>query len=319
MNNHFRIQGPCVWSNSGGRTSAYMLWRARQSYGGRLPDDHVIAFANTGKEREETLRFVYECGQRWGVQIVWVEWRPTHAQAERIAFLREEKGLATAEIVKWARENADDSGFAIVGLNSASRNGEPFEALIALKERLPNGQQRWCTTFLKVMPIHALMRSMGFGEPGDYAEPIGIRADEADRIADGIAASKKDKRRRKYPLANSGVSKRDVRDFWFGKDRRYETSERLQGFDLELSDLWGNCDLCFQMGVRKREERVRRDPSIAPWWKGCEIRTGARFSKNESVVQLEDRARIYKATYDLLDDDSDDEECGLMCPAGEEA
>lgn len=312
VNDPFLIEGPTLWSTSGGRTSANMLWRAIQTHGGTLPADHVVAFANTGRERPETLKFVHDLASRWGVHIVWVEWRPTHAQAERISALRE-KGFASQAIAEWATVNADDAGFAVVGPNSASRNGEPFEALVAWKERLPNGQERWCTTFLKVLPLHALMRSLGRGEPGDYAEPIGIRADEVDRIGDGMEASEKDGRRRLYPLAKAGITKRDVRDFWFGKGRRYETSERPRGFDLELTDLWGNCDLCFQMGVRKREERVRRDPSVAPWWRGCETRIGGRFSKNETVADLEDRARAHKATPDLLDD-ADDEECGLSCP-----
>ena len=30
-------------------------------------------FANTGREREETLAFVRECGERWGVAITWLE------------------------------------------------------------------------------------------------------------------------------------------------------------------------------------------------------------------------------------------------------
>ena len=56
MGDPFFITGPALISFSGGRTSAYMLWRILQAHGGALPDDVYVTFANTGKEREETLR-----------------------------------------------------------------------------------------------------------------------------------------------------------------------------------------------------------------------------------------------------------------------
>ena len=61
---------------SGGRTSAYMLHRIVLANGG-LPEDRVeVTFQNTGKERPETLDFVQEVGQRFGVLITWLEYRP---------------------------------------------------------------------------------------------------------------------------------------------------------------------------------------------------------------------------------------------------
>jgi 3'-phosphoadenosine 5'-phosphosulfate sulfotransferase (PAPS reductase)/FAD synthetase len=283
----FRIVGPALISFSGGRTSALMLWCVLVAHGGQLPPDVVVAFANTGKEREETLRFVHECGSRWGVHVHWLEWRE------------------------------DALGFTVVGPNSASRNGEPFDALIDKKQRLPNGQERWCTEFLKVRPLHGLMRLIGFGEPGDYLEAIGLRHDEGHRILKGFARAEEDNRRVCYPLGNAKVTKRQVQDFWFGAGLRYETSERPQGFDLELPSLWGNCDLCFAMGVAIREERVRQDPHVGPWWAAAEKRTGGTFSKRESVLELQRRAIMHKATPDLLDADEHadehDAECGLWC------
>ena len=57
----FRIQGPAIISFSGGRTSAYMLWRILQAHDGELPPDVHVIFANTGREMEGTLRFA-SCG-----------------------------------------------------------------------------------------------------------------------------------------------------------------------------------------------------------------------------------------------------------------
>jgi len=60
MSDPFKIEEPTVISFSGGRTSAYMLWRVLQSNNG-LPDEAIVCFANTGKEEEATLQFVHDC------------------------------------------------------------------------------------------------------------------------------------------------------------------------------------------------------------------------------------------------------------------
>lgn len=73
--NPYRLDTPAVVSFSGGRTSGMMLWHVIEAFGGTLPDDVKVVFANTGKERPETLDFVERCSQRWGVPVVWLEYR----------------------------------------------------------------------------------------------------------------------------------------------------------------------------------------------------------------------------------------------------
>ena len=61
MNDPFKIIEPTVISFSGGRTSAYMLWRVLQSNNGKLPEDAIVCFANTGKEEEVINAQNYYC------------------------------------------------------------------------------------------------------------------------------------------------------------------------------------------------------------------------------------------------------------------
>jgi 3'-phosphoadenosine 5'-phosphosulfate sulfotransferase (PAPS reductase)/FAD synthetase len=279
----FRIEGPALISFSGGRTSAYMLHEILRAHGGRLPDDVIVAFANTGKEREETLRFVHECGSRWGVPIRWIEFRD------------------------------DESGFAAVGFNSASRKGEPFEALITKKKRLPNWQERWCTSFLKVKPMHALMRCEFGLEPGQYIEAIGFRHDEEGRIEDMVERNAKTGRSCTAPLARATITKADVRRFWLG-DNINPLSLKYplpQGFDLGLPFWQGNCDLCFATGRDIRKLRIRDNPDCATWWAQQEARTGGTFDRRDSVAGLvEEVERAPTFSFDVLED-SHDVECGI--------
>jgi len=141
----FHIDGPTCISFSGGRTSAFMLWRVLQSNGG-LPDEAVVCFANTGKEDEATLAFVQECSEQWTVPITWVEYRTV------------------------------PPGYAVVDFDTVSRNGEPFDALIEKKKYLPNPVARFCTEELKIHPIKACSGM------ADDAMMVGVRADEHYRI-----------------------------------------------------------------------------------------------------------------------------------------
>jgi len=63
-----------VCTFSGGRTSAFMglLLKDLPKY---KDFQKVYIFANTGKEKEETLDFIDKCDKEWGLNIVWIEAR----------------------------------------------------------------------------------------------------------------------------------------------------------------------------------------------------------------------------------------------------
>ncbi len=162
---------------SGGRSSAYMLHHILEA-NGDLPDRVEVTFQNTGREANETLDFVNEVGQRWGVMITWLEYRPTSPL------------------------------FEVVGYQGASRNSEPFTSLIKRKTYLPNQQARFCTIELKVRTAKRYLVSLGWKH---WTNAVGFRADEPLRLN---KPPPKDRWTVWHPMASAGVSKRDVAEFW---------------------------------------------------------------------------------------------------------
>src|SRR3546814_13117795 len=73
-----------------------------------------------------------------------------------------------------------EPGFALIDFDRASRQGEPFEALIRKRQYLPNPVARGCTTSLKIRPMHRFLRHLGWT---DWDQMIGIRADEQRRVS----------------------------------------------------------------------------------------------------------------------------------------
>lgn len=262
MRDPYKITEPTCLSFSGGRTSAYMLWRVLQSNGG-LPADAVVCFANTGKEEEATLRFVRDCGANWNVPIVWVEYR------------------------------ADDPRFAVVDYATASRGGEPFEAAIRKRNYLPNPVTRFCTVELKIRTMHKYLRSLGWADGDGWNQFVGIRADEQRRVAKIRARPSPEtvKETMCMPLADDGVTVETIQAFW-----------EAQPFGLELPTykgrtLAGNCDLCFLKPAGQVLSLINQKPERATWWARMEALalaskpSGARFrSDRASYAQMQQNA-----------------------------
>lgn len=223
--NPFLITGPAVISVSGGRTSGYMLHRIVEAHDGKLPDDVLPIFCNTGREMPATLDFVNKMQNRWNVPIVWLEYRHKPGKPH----------------------------FEIVSHNSASRNGEPFEALGSAKSALPNPVQRFCTIELKIRTIKRyIVETYGWAH---WASCVGLRADESRRVIKALT-KQRDRWHNLCPLYDAGVIQDHVFEFWADQD-----------FDLELKGPWeGNCDGCF-LKSRGNISRMAKDhPERIQWW-----------------------------------------------------
>ena len=283
MSDPFAIVGPAVVSFSGGRTSAYMLRRILDAHGGTLPDDVVVCFANTGREMSATLDFVAECASRWGVRVRWLEyrWQPGGPWAEEVSH------------------------------NSASRNGEPFEAIIKKRQYLPNPVTRFCTVELKIRAMHKHLKALGWTE---WDQMVGIRADEQRRVVKIRARPSPEivAETMVLPLADAGVTVSDVGAFW-----------DAQPFNLELPTykgrtLAGNCDLCFLKPAGQVLSLIAQKPERAAWW--AKMEALALASKPSGAVFRSDRpsyAKMAENARSQMDAFGYDDEEGIPCYCGE--
>jgi hypothetical protein len=254
----FKIHGPAIVNFSGGRTSAFMLRRILDE---GLEPGVIVGFADTHREREETYKFVDDVERRWGVKITRIE-----------------------------RAGGFDKLLSDRAAGRAKRGEGP---------NLPGPVSRWCSVELKRSPAERLMLALAIRDGwatedkktglmvASYDSIMGIRADEPSRVvklrtrererrpvyADGsepwMYASAKEatpvgRVDAEYvlPLAEAGIVTGDVMCMWQGQDGL----ARPQGFDLELLQHEGNCDLCHLKAVWKRQDIMRRRPDLAAKW-----------------------------------------------------
>jgi 3'-phosphoadenosine 5'-phosphosulfate sulfotransferase (PAPS reductase)/FAD synthetase len=265
----YKIPTPALISFSGGRTSAFMLFNIIKSFGGKLPNDIYVVFANTGKEAPETLDFVNEISKKWDIQINWLE-----------LYISNERPIYRTKQVTY---------------ETASRNGEPFEALLNKRKYLPNPVTRFCTSELKIKVMYRFMKNIKGHK--DWFNVIGLRYDEPRRVASAL---------KQYnvwtnltPMNDAKHTVKDVSNFW-----------KKQNFDLNLTNAngktpAGNCDLCFLKGMDTTISILKERPHLADWWIKQEKKfgehDGAKFRKDRpSYIELVD---ISHKKLTLFDDD----------------
>lgn len=246
---------------SGGKTSGYLLAHILKAHGGKLPDNAIAVFCNTGKEVERTYRFIHDFSEQTGQHIVWLE------------FDIDPEGKGTVKSPAYIHK--------VVDYKTASRGGEPFEKMIRRKKFVPNVVNRICTSVLKVETCDRYMRrDLGIKE---YRDIIGFRYDEPRRWNRSLKMkySQDEKCRhtlRDFPLVHAGVTKGTVEDYW-----------RDIPWGLRMDSNYGNCDLCYLKGRRKLVSIIREKPELADWWIDMETKVvGMRREKSTSKTFMKD-------------------------------
>jgi hypothetical protein len=312
LNSHFakpvltadvELKDKLLVSFSGGETSGYMLSWILKNWSNKY--EIKVVFANTGQENEETLLFVQKCSEYFKVEVIWVE-----------------------AVVN--PENRKGTTHKIVNFETASRNGEPFEAVIA-KYGIPNPATPHCNREMKLNAINSYMKSIGWKK---YYSAIGIRVDEFDRMN-----AKRKERRLLYPLiSEKPMSKAKINQWW-----------NLQPFRIKLKGYQGNCKTCWKKSDAKLYTLINENKSQFDFFeqmenkyssfipesriklmteRGEEIPTKTNFfRKNRSVADLVKEAENFKRIiiddaqtldnqidlFDLLEEESCDiyAECGI--------
>ena len=250
--NPYRLPRPAVVSFSGGRTSAYLLKHILDAFGGRLPGDVAVVFANTGMERSDTLDFVDICARAWSVDIAWLEYDWDAPRRTRL-----------------------------VDYRTASRAGEPFAALIARKGFVPSVNIRFCTGFQKRDRIEAYARHrLGLKR---WHSVVGLRADEPRRVQRMRAedCGSRTGAHAVLPLADAGVVEADVLSW-----------RRRQPFDLAIPGYAENCTLCFLKGRGKLLHLIREEPALAEWWIAQEAAVANRTGPDGRACESMKRFRL---------------------------
>ena len=243
-----------VISFSGGRTSGYLTKRLLDEK--HKWKDVIVIFANTGQEHEKTLEFINLCDKKFGFNTVWIE---------AVAHPGKKK-TSTAKVVNF---------------KTASRDGKPFEAIIA-KYGIPWSKAAHCTRELKEYPIKNYLGSLGLDVKDRYMA-IGIRADEAKRISKSA-----DNFNLVYPLIDWGVDKQDVLDWW-----------EDQTFDLDIPEHFGNCVWCWKKSYKKLMTIMIEDPKVFDFPKRMEKKYGTtgvmaqRMLKN-GVLKDQDSIKFFR-------------------------
>lgn len=267
MNNPYKIADDSLISFSGGRTSAFMLYKIVQAHNGVIPNNVHVVFANTGKEMNETLDFVNDCQSKWDIDIKWIELD-----------------------VDYSLPKEDRLFYKFVNYESASRNGEPFAKLIEHwnKDRkprnknlqykkngtwiLPNPVARFCTDYLKIRALNWYAKSIGFEK---YQTVLGLRYDEPRRVHRRKNSKYETKKKTSaMPMYDAKDSILDVQKFW-----------EQSNFDLKLPIIngetpHGNCDLCFLKSHNKIVQLVKEKPSRAEWWSDIEKKSKNVFRRD---------------------------------------
>ena len=258
-------------SFSGGETSAYMLYWLLNNKSEEY--DFEIVFANTGRENEDTLKFVQKCSDYFNCKITWVEavirFAIRYYGKKKIFYSFEEKELFlnsfTNEQLNEVEEYKRIKGVPkyrkcieeidcgtihkIVDFKTATRNQDwktrndtPYEMMVK-KYGLASISNRFSTRELKERPIHSYMKSLGL-KKYSYPTFIGIRVDEFDRMA-------KDKNQNNfiYPLVSwKPMTKKHINFFW-----------NLQTFRLNLKGWEGNCVTCYKKSLDKLTQIIIDD------------------------------------------------------------
>ena len=254
----------------------------------------------------------------------WRARRPTSSSGRRMSsgFVRRAFPL---RMLEFAIDADGNRGFRLVeDHDDLKKNGEIMTAIVRAANAIPSSQQRHCTQIMKIETLNRFADSVGARR---FNNLLGLRADEPRRLArmkaanehleawqDGerdcrlCAGTGKDAgaacprcggdgkmRRPRYrdtkimPLAERGVVRQDVIDFWRG-------DHGLKGLSFEPGDdgvHLSNCVGCFFGGSAAVWKTFKERPDLAKVWEDLEQSYGLNPNTPPRGKISEERVAFY--------------------------
>ena len=164
-------------ATSSGYSSVMMAIMLKDLY----PDHNIInCMSNVSKETPESLKFMNECDEYFGLDLIWIE-------------------------TIW-NERGTGVGFEVKKYKDLKTKGEIYEMGIQ-KLGIPSKINPWCNRDMKTVPMKKFADEMFSAD--NYSIAIGIRADEMDRISESYKTNNIF-----YPLIDEKISSIDRNKFW---------------------------------------------------------------------------------------------------------
>lgn len=250
---------------SGGRSSAFM---AHHIFNSPLYKDceKLFLFCNTGLEKQETISFLKNIKNIWGIPV---------QVLEGVYSLKKGVGVQSKE----------------VDFENIAMNGEPFAGAIAQMNKYQNiGNpffgMPYCSDYLKKRVAHHYAK-LYFGTT-QYSVAIGYRSEDMPKRITPIEI-KESKGRLHCPLLTDferAISAPDLTRF-FNKNP----------FKLTIPSKFGNCELCIKVDNSLNVARIQYGIRSAGFFSKHEKKyRNSFFRDNLTIAQLEALAHSGKQT-----------------------
>jgi len=262
---------------SGGRSSAFMARHIQTSE--KYKDlKKLYVFCNTGQERPETIQFLKNIVEHWGIPLNLIEGKYS-----------QEKGVGV-------KHN-------LVGFHNLDMTGRPYKEAIQQMNKnkivgVPCSVVPYCSEYLKIRPAHSFAKEI-FGTV-NYIKAIGYRREDlySRTSMTEIKANKKII----APLItdfHEPIGNPELNDFYNDNP-----------FQLGIHNKLGNCELCWKKSDRNLIEAIQYGTRFIEWHQEQEQTYGNMFFRDrKSIMDLVALAQQGEQL-DLFDDTNGD---GCVC------
>lgn len=236
---------------SGGRSSAMMGYHIHTSP--QYADyNKLYVFTNTSMERKETIEFLQNIKNIWGIPIIALQ------------------GIYSTELKIGVKSQALD-------FDKLQMNGEVFSSMIAQVNKyknigVPNTATPYCSDYLKTRVAHDYARNY-FGTT-QYYKALGYRLEDTPKR---ISIPELEQN----PLLlcplltdfNKPISNKELNTFF-----------DHQPFKLELHSQYGNCELCWKKPNALLVKTLQHSTKFVPWHQHHEKKYKNTFFREKKSI-----------------------------------